>query len=461
MGNAFLQGVFDMGEGRYHVDWLMRDRSERVCSFYWDTDAELPAKDKATGNDAAPGRVRAAESEPFKEEPPVERLQGEPPLNVKILVNFAPEDAHSAALHPVDMSALVSILRGIFREPRIGKFSVVAFNLQEQRILYRQENGTRIDFPALGEALQSMKLGTVDLKRLSNKNGETDFLTSLIQQELGGEEHPDALIFAGPKTLLDDSVPRDSLKEVGEVEYPVFYMNYNLQPQNVPWRDAIGRAVKFFRGYEFTISKPKDLWVAVSDMVARIVRFRTTRKTAASLRSNVCVMVQSSLRRWPWWPHRCSDRNERLAPYVPSPQPVVERMLEAAELKPYETVYDLGCGDGRILITAARSFKAKAVGVELNDKLVRETRDQVKKLGLENRVSVMQGDLMKADLQPADVVTVYLLTSANDETETGVRKIAAKRGASGFARFPDPRLEAGADRDDAGHRTARTRSTST
>jgi hypothetical protein len=225
--------------------------------------------------------VRAAESEPFKEEPPVERMQGEPPLNVKILVNFAPEDAHSAALHPVDTSALVSILRGIFREPRIGKFSVVAFNLQEQRILYRQENGTRIDFPALGEALQTMKLGTVDLKRLGNKNGETDFLTSLIQQELGGEEHPDALIFAGPKTLLDDSVPRDSLKEVGEVEYPVFYMNYNLQPQNVPWRDAIGRAVKFFRGYEFTISKPKDLWVAVSDMVARIVRFRTTRKTAA------------------------------------------------------------------------------------------------------------------------------------------------------------------------------------
>ncbi|HEX8985809.1 MAG TPA: class I SAM-dependent methyltransferase [Bryobacteraceae bacterium] len=106
---------------------------------------------------------------------------------------------------------------------------------------------------------------------------------------------------------------------------------------------------------------------------------------------------------------------ERLAPYVPSPQPVVERMLEAAELKPYETVYDLGCGDGRILITAARSFKAKAVGVELNDKLVRETRDQVKKLGLENRVTVVQGDLMKADLKPADVVTVYLLTSANEE----------------------------------------------
>jgi hypothetical protein len=278
-GDAFLQGVFDVGEGHYHVDWMMRDRAERVCSSYWDTEADLPAKDKQLVLTLGPNAVEPAETEPFKEEPPVERLQGEPPLNVKLLVNFAPENEHSAALHPVDTTALVSILRGIFREPRIGKFSVVAFNLQEQRILYRQENGNRIDFPALGDALHSMKLGTVDLKRLSNKNGETEFLTSLIQQELGGTDHPDALIFAGPKALLDESVPRDTLKEMGDVEYPVFYMNYNLQPQNTPWRDAIGRAVKFFRGYEFTISKPRDLWAAVSDMVSKIVHFRMTRKT--------------------------------------------------------------------------------------------------------------------------------------------------------------------------------------
>lgn len=279
-GNAFLQGVFDLGEGSYHVDWLMRDRSERVCSSYWDTEAELAPKDKDLAITLAHDAIQPAETEPFKDEPPVERLQNEPPLNVKILVNFAPENEQSAALHPVDTTALVSIMRGIFREPRIGKFSVVAFNLQEQRVLYRQENENRIDFPALGSALHSMKLGTVDLKRLSNKNGETEFLTSLIQQELGGEDHPDALIFAGPKALLDESVPRDTLKEVGDVEYPVFYMNYNLQPQNTPWRDAIGRAVKFFRGYEFTISKPRDLWAAVTDMVTKIVRFRTTRKTA-------------------------------------------------------------------------------------------------------------------------------------------------------------------------------------
>jgi hypothetical protein len=75
-------------------------------------------------------------------------------------------------------------------------------------------------------------------------------------------------------------VPRDSLKEVGDIEYPVFYMNYNVEPQAVPWRDAIGRTVKFFRGSEFTISKPRDLWSAMTDMVSKTVKFRSTRRTA-------------------------------------------------------------------------------------------------------------------------------------------------------------------------------------
>jgi SAM-dependent methyltransferase len=105
---------------------------------------------------------------------------------------------------------------------------------------------------------------------------------------------------------------------------------------------------------------------------------------------------------------------ERLAPFVPSPQAVVERMLEAASLKPGETVYDLGCGDGRILITAARVFKAKGVGIELSADLARQAQDQVNRMGLQNRVTIMQGDLLTADLHAADVVTLYLLTSSNE-----------------------------------------------
>src|SRR5215470_8336991 len=93
-GSAQLSGTFDVGEGKYHVDWLMRDRSERVCSHSWDAEASLPAKDKQMALDIAAGMIKPAETELFKQEPPVDR-HGDP-LNVKVVVNFAPQDSLSA-----------------------------------------------------------------------------------------------------------------------------------------------------------------------------------------------------------------------------------------------------------------------------------------------------------------------------------------------------------------------------
>ena len=276
-GDAYLQGAFDVGEGSYHVDWLMKDRTERVCSFSWDSEAELPLKDKQIALAVNAGTIQRADGEQFREDPPVERILSEPPLNVKVLVNFAPQKYESAALQPADTSALVSILRQIARDPHIGRFSIVAFNVQEQRVLYRQESGSRIDFPALGQALASLSLGTVDLKRLSQKHGDTEFLTDLIKQEVNSADPPDALVFAGPKVMLDANVPQEDLREVGDVRYPVFYMNYNLNPQAAPWRDSISRAVHFFRGTEYTISRPRDLWFAVSDLVSRVVKAKVGR----------------------------------------------------------------------------------------------------------------------------------------------------------------------------------------
>jgi len=279
-GDAYLQGTFDVGEGKYHVDWLMRDRTERVCSAFWDIDASVPPKDKPVTLDIQPNTILSADNEPFKDEPPVAREAAGAPLNVKVIVNFAPQDAAAAALHPLDMNALLSILRGIAREPRIGKFSIVAFNLQERRVVYRQADSSRIDFPALGEALHSLNLGTVDLKRLSQKRGESEFLTNLFTDELNTRDHPDAVIFAGPKVVVDNGVPLESLKKVADVEYPLFYMNYNLDPQGVPWRDAIGNAVKYLKGVEYTITRPRDLWNAWGDIMSRIVKSRLGKRAA-------------------------------------------------------------------------------------------------------------------------------------------------------------------------------------
>jgi len=273
-GDAYLQGNYDLGEGKYHVDWMMRDRAERVCSNYWDVEVSLPPKDKQVALDIQPNAIQATDHEPFKPELPVERDGHDRPLNVKVMINFAPQNSQSATLQPLDTNALVSILRSIAREPRIGRFSIVAFNMQEQRVIYRQEAASQIDFPALGDALGALNLGTVDLKRLSQKHGDTDFLTTLIANEMKEKEQPDAVIIAGPKVMLDSSVPQDSLKEIGDLKFPVFYMNYNLNPQANPWRDAIGNAVRALKGAEYTISRPRDLFFAWSEIMSRIVKWK-------------------------------------------------------------------------------------------------------------------------------------------------------------------------------------------
>lgn len=280
-GDAYLSGGFDSGEGKYHVDWLMRDRAERVCSSSWDMEAAVSAKDRQGDLSVAANTILPSDNDLFKDEPPVHRAAADGLLNVKVMVNFAPQHASSATLRPLDTSALVSILRNISREPRICKFSIVAFNMTEQRVLYREDNVGQIDFPALGNAVQSLAPGRVDYKKLSVKNSETDFLASLLETEMKKDE-PDALILAGPKVMLDESVPADSLRTLENIAYPVFYMNYNLEPIRNPWRDAIGNAVKKLKGYEYTISRPKDLWSAWSDIMSRIVKLKPGRQLAAS-----------------------------------------------------------------------------------------------------------------------------------------------------------------------------------
>ncbi len=281
-GDAVLEGGINIGEGQYHVDWLMRDRSERICSSSWDFEAALAPKDKPITLFILPNKITEFQPEPFVNDTEVRT----PPtdgqaLNVKVLVNFAPQNANSASLQRSDTDALVSILKAIQRDQHIGRISLVAFNMSETRVVYRQETADQIDFPALGKALRTMKLGTVAVQQLNDKQNETNFLQDLIEKEVGAAAHPDAVIFAGPKAMLNADVPQEDLRRIGNIECPVFYMNYNLNPQAVPWKDSISHAIRAFRGTEYTISRPRDLWFSTSEMVGRIVRNKRNRALGA------------------------------------------------------------------------------------------------------------------------------------------------------------------------------------
>jgi len=108
------------------------------------------------------------------------------------------------------------------------------------------------------------------------------------------------------------------------------------------------------------------------------------------------------------------DRKDRLAPFVPTPEDVVDLMLGIANVNKYDRVYDLGSGDGRIVITAAQKYQAEAVGVEIDDDLYKKSMARIAELGLQRRAKILHMNMYKVDLKPATVVTLYLLTSVNE-----------------------------------------------
>ncbi len=276
-GYANLQGNFDLGTGRYRVDWLLRDPAGRQCSQHWQLDVSLPSKDRDLQLALAPGDVEPSRQDEFRPEAPrPEPANGA--LNARVLVNFAPQNEKAATLKPQEVEALVSILRRIAREPRIGKISLVAFNLRDQRILYQQDNADRVDFPALGQALQAPSAGTIDVKALSRKNGESEFVASLLRPKTDTPEKPGALILVGLKVDLEDKLSQDSLKKLGDLGCPIFYLNVNSDPVGNPWRDTIGDVVKFFKGQAYTITHPRDLAYAWRDITSRLSMLAVNRR---------------------------------------------------------------------------------------------------------------------------------------------------------------------------------------
>jgi SAM-dependent methyltransferase len=134
------------------------------------------------------------------------------------------------------------------------------------------------------------------------------------------------------------------------------------------------------------------------------------------------------------------DRRNGDVVYIPTPEEVVEKMLELAQLKSTDIVYDLGSGDGRIPIMAAQTFGARGVGIEINPVLVREAQENARAAGVSHLVRFIEADLFQADLREATVVTLFLLESLNErlrpkllaELRPGSRIVSHEYGIGGW-----------------------------
>jgi len=130
------------------------------------------------------------------------------------------------------------------------------------------------------------------------------------------------------------------------------------------------------------------------------------------------------------------ERRNRRVPFVRTPESVVRRMLDLAEVKPSETVYDLGCGDGGILAIAAREYGARCVGIEVREDLVERARARMRRLGIERQVHIVHGSFFDTDVREADVVTLYLLSRVNAELRPELQRQLRKNARVVSYAFP-------------------------
>jgi len=232
-GEATLPGSFVVDSGRSRVDWLMRDRAGRVCSAHWE--------------------LKTPKAPPARREPGRQ-------LRVKILLHFAPQRSGEA-------DVLLAMLRGIAREPGIGRFSLTVFHAARRRVLFRRDDAPAIDFPALDEALDGFEPLLVDYRQLQENNGEGRFLADLLE----GTEADDAVIFVGPKLGTDPRSPA----ALPAPRRPVFYLSYTYDPLandplSNPGRDAVAVLVKALHGRVYTISRPDEMAAAWRDLLRRL-----------------------------------------------------------------------------------------------------------------------------------------------------------------------------------------------
>jgi SAM-dependent methyltransferase len=113
------------------------------------------------------------------------------------------------------------------------------------------------------------------------------------------------------------------------------------------------------------------------------------------------------------WGQEALPRHEPDVPYVPTTDEAVSAMLKLAGVKKSDVVYDLGCGDGRIVIAAAKTYGAHGVGIDINPERIKEAKENAKKAGVEDLVRFEENDLFEADIKPATVVTLFLLSDVN------------------------------------------------
>lgn len=278
---AEWSGVFTAGEGEYPVDLLVMDDRSRFFRKSWKEKAELHGKERMV-NVAMTPNTAASASVLFWSDNPEVREKGP---RIDVLLDAAPLFPKELSLRAWDRAFLMNSLSSLLRTLHPDAVRVSAFNLDQQKQIFEEENFTRHSFRKLFHSLQQLELGSVSYRNM-REGGWSELLTNLISTRTKRDNPPEAIIFLGPSARILDKLPRETLSSSCESGgAPIFYFKFSATPGN-EFPDAIHHLTNACHGTVFTLHNAGDFAEAINK-VQRKIRPELARGGAQSVTEQV------------------------------------------------------------------------------------------------------------------------------------------------------------------------------
>jgi hypothetical protein len=271
---AEWSGVFTVGEGEYPVDLLVMDDRDRFFRKSWKEKAEPHGKERMVKAAMAPNTAASASILFWSDNSEV-RDKGP---RIDVLLDAAPVFPKALSLRAWDRAFLLNSLSSLLRTLHPESVRLTAFNLDQQREIFRDESFTRHSFRKLFRSLQDLELGTVSYRNLA-RTGWSQLLTNLVSTEMKQENPPEAIIFLGPSVRLLDKLPREMLSSCESTGRPIFYFKFSAMPGS-EFPDAIHHLTNTCHGTVFTLHNAGDFAEAIAK-VQRKIRPELARSNSA------------------------------------------------------------------------------------------------------------------------------------------------------------------------------------
>jgi hypothetical protein len=269
-----FSGALAAGAGSYSMELLIFDSRQRLFRHTWKVKA-FPRGDESKVNlSLMPGTLETLRTTPIQVNP------SPTGTHVTVLMNAAPINSNSVKLRAWDRSFLLDSLSSLLRQLSYSSVRVVAFNLDQQREIYRHDDFGQAQFGGLARALRNLELGTVSYKTLERKRGWADLLLGMLQEEARATPASDAVVFLGPSARFDDKVPHEMLTSYNESTPRLFCLAYYPRV-GAEFPDSIQHLTSALRGKVFRVHTPGDLAQNIAKLKHEIEVDPTSRASRA------------------------------------------------------------------------------------------------------------------------------------------------------------------------------------